>query len=203
MAEVEDGYYELQVLDRTGWSLRNRYPTSADDPMVVMRARAEAEQVTHEPDVRGVELVLEYMDAKTSEVRREAVFTWGSARATPSGAPASTVASRRNILRTARAEGRTRMTHGRPAARPASAAPPDLAAPKVEPDDAPVASARAPRSAARPWWRVGAVIGLGSVALAAAATTVIWIGLSHQIQTASSLDPQPAQAGLFTVILLF
>jgi hypothetical protein len=200
MADVEDGYYELQVLDRTGWSLRSRFPTSADDPMVVMRARAEAEQVTREPDVRGVELVHEFMDAKTNEIRREPVFTWGSVRANTATAPTSSAASRRSILRTARAEGRTRATRGRPAARPVPGAKPVQPPVDTEPAD-PAAEARAPRRG-RPWWRHGAVVVLGSLALAAAATTVIWIGLSRQLDTVASLDPQPVQAGLFTVILL-
>src|SRR5579871_2259655 len=101
---ADEGYYELQVLERGGWTVRTRYPSSADDPMVVMRARAEAEQATHDADIRGVELVYEFMDAKTNEVRREQVFSWGSARATAITTGASTVSSRRNILRTARAE---------------------------------------------------------------------------------------------------
>ena len=198
---AEDGYYELQVLDRAGWSLRSRFATSADDPMVVMRARAEAEQATQEPEVRGVELTYEFMDAKTNEVRREAVFSWGSARAAPAAGPASTASSRRQILRTARAEGRVRPARGAPRRRAPSNAP-DL--PDLEPPDAAsdAVAVSAPRRG-RPWWRHGAVLALGSLVLAAGATALIWIGLAHRIESVAVADPRPVQAGLFTVILLF
>jgi hypothetical protein len=199
---ADEGYYELQVLDHAGWSLRSRFPMSADDPLVVMRARAEAEQVAQEPNVRGVELVHEFLDAKTNEIRREPVYTWGSARAAVSAV--STASSRRQILRTARSEGRTRPARGpaarsapgakRPAAEPLGVAPPE---PAAEPTAAP------PRPRRKPWWRRGPALVLGSLALAAAATTVIWVGLSHQmVALTNAADPQPVQAGIFTVILV-
>ncbi|HUA56585.1 MAG TPA: hypothetical protein VMB81_30665 [Candidatus Sulfotelmatobacter sp.] len=206
---AEDGYYELQVLDRAGWSLRNRFPTSADDPMVVMRARAEAEQAAQDPEVRGVELTYEFMDAKTNEVRREAVFSWGSARAAPAAGPASTASTRRQILRTARAEGRVRPRGGSPGgAAPRRGGPARPGAPEIEPPEIepPAASDALPTSASRrggPWWRRGWVAMLGSLVLAAGATAVIWIGLAHRIETVAAVDPRPVQAGLFTVILLF
>src|SRR5260370_596978 len=112
---ADEGYYELQVLDHGGWSLRSRFPSSADDPLGLMRARAEAEQVAQESHIKGVELVHEYLDAQTNEIRRESVFTWGSARVAPAAAGAggggggvagSSPQARRSILRAARAGGR-------------------------------------------------------------------------------------------------
>jgi hypothetical protein len=191
---ADEGYYELQVLDQAGWSLRSRFPMSADDPLVVMRARAEAEQVTQEPNVRGVELVYEFLDAKTNEVRREPVYSWGSARAAVSAT--STPSSRRQIMRTARAAGRTRPARERPGRRaPAGkpAEPPPIEPPTPEP-------ARARRG--RPWWRRGPAMVLGSLALAAGAGTMIWIGLSKQSAILATADPRPVQAALFSVILI-
>lgn len=194
---ADEGYYELQVLDQTGWSLRTRFPTSADDPLVVMRARAEAEQLTQEPAIRGVELVYEFLDAKTNEVRREAVYSWGSARAAVSAT--STPSSRRSIMRTARAAGRTRPQGG--AARPAPGGRKKPAAPPVEPSsEAPVETA-APRRRGKPWWQRGSVMVLGSLAVAAGATAMIWTGLSRQLPTLAG-DPQPVAAGFFAVILV-
>src|SRR4051812_46766436 len=124
---ADEGYYELQVLDHAGWSLRSRFPSSDEDPLVLMRARAEAEQVTQEPQIKGVELVPEFLDSQTNEIKREAVFSWGNQRVAPVSAGggaragggaggggggaggsgvASTPQSRRNILRAARAGGR-------------------------------------------------------------------------------------------------
>jgi hypothetical protein len=168
---------------------------SADDPLVVMRARAEAEQVTQEPNVRGVELVYEFLDSKTNEVRREPVYSWGSARAAVSAT--STPSSRRQIMRTARAAGRTRPARERPTRRaPAGkpAEPPPIEPPTPEP------AARVRRG--RPWWRRGPTLVLGSLALAAAATAMIWIGLSKQGAILATADPRPLQAGLFSVILI-
>jgi len=196
---ADEGYYELQVLDHAGWSLRSRFPMSADDPLVVMRARAEAEQVAQEPDVRGVELVHEFLDAKTNEIRREPVYTWGSARAAVSAV--STASSRRQILRTARSEGRTRPARG-PAARAAPSARRPTAEPIGVAPPAPAEPAPPPRPRRRPWWRRGPALVLGSLALAAGATTVIWIGLSRQMVALTQADPQPVQAGLFAVILV-
>jgi len=196
---ADEGYYELQVLDHAGWSLRSRFPMSADDPLVVLRARAEAEQVAQEPDVRGVELVHEFLDAKTNEIRREPVYTWGSARAAVSAV--STASSRRQILRTARSEGRTRPARG-PAARAAPSARRPTAEPIGVAPPAPAEPAPPPRPRRRPWWRRGPALVLGSLALAAGATTVIWIGLSRQMVALTQADPQPVQAGLFAVILV-
>ena len=196
---ADEGYYELQVLDHAGWSLRSRFPMSADDPLVVMRARAEAEQVAQEPDVRGVELVHEFLDAKTNEIRREPVYSWGSARAAVSAV--STASSRRQILRTARSEGRTRPARG-PAARAAPSARRPTAEPIGVAPPAPAEPAPPPRPRRRPWWRRGPALVLGSLALAAGATTVIWIGLSRQMVALTQADPQPVQAGLFAVILV-
>jgi len=187
------------VLDHAGWSLRSRFPMSADDPLVVMRARAEAEQVAQEPDVRGVELVHEFLDAKTNEIRREPVYSWGSARAAVSAV--STASSRRQILRTARSEGRTRPARG-PAARAAPSARRPTAEPIGVAPPAPAEPAPPPRPRRRPWWRRGPALVLGSLALAAGATTVIWIGLSRQMVALTQADPQPVQAGLFAVILV-
>ena len=195
---AEEGYYELQVLDHSGWALRSRFPTSSDDPMVVMRARAEAEQAAQEPDIRGVELVYEFMDTKTQEVRREPVYAWGNARATQSTIAASTSSSRRSILRTARAEGRVRGLRGRAAPkgrRPIS----DDAEPIAPPESAPAPRGRR----ATPWWRKSGMIALGSLLLAIAAGAAIWIGLAQQLQSTAVLDTQPVQAGFLTVILLF
>jgi hypothetical protein len=191
---ADEGYYELQVLDQAGWSLRSRFPMSADDPLVVMRARAEAEQVAQEPNVRGVELVHEFLDEKTNEVRREPVYSWGSARAAVSAT--STPSSRRQIMRTARAAGRVRPQPTR-TGRLASASKPTKPAepPPVEPP-------AAPRRRGKPWWRSGVALVLGSLALAAGATSLIWIGLSKQMVALTSADPQPVQAGLFSVILI-
>ena len=196
---ADEGYYELHVLDPSGWSLRGRFPMSADDPLVVMRARAEAEQVAQEPDVRGVELVHEFLDAKTNEIRREPVYSWGSARAAVSAV--STASSRRQILRTARSEGRTRPARG-PAARAAPSARRPTAEPIGVAPPAPAEPAPPPRPRRRPWWRRGPALVLGSLALAAGATTVIWIGLSRQMVALTQADPQPVQAGLFAVILV-
>jgi hypothetical protein len=192
---ADEGYYELHVLDQAGWGLRSRFPMSADDPLVVMRARAEAEQVAQEPAVRGVELVHEFLDAKTNEVRREQIYSSGSARAAVSAA--STPSSRSQILRTARATGRTRPASGRPGMR-APAAKPGEPPPIEPPEPAPAAL----RRRGPPWWRRGATLVLGSLALAAGATTLIWIGLSKQMVVLENFDPKPVQAGLFAVILI-
>jgi hypothetical protein len=198
MEEVmaEEGYYELQALDHAGWSLRNRFPSSADDPLVVMRARAEAEQLAQEPAVRGVELVHEYLDAKTNEVRREAVYSWGSARATMA-AGSSTASSRSSIMRTARAAGRTRPARG--AARLGRGVKRKVEVVPVEPADAPVDVAR--RRRAKPWWRSTVMMVIGSLAIAAGATALIWTGLSHQLPGLAG-DPQPVAAAFFSVILV-
>jgi hypothetical protein len=193
---ADEGYYELQILDQAGWSLRSRFPMSADDPLVVMRARAEAELVAQEPNVRGVELVHEFLDAKTNEVRREPIYSWGSARTAVSAT--STPSSRRQILRTARATGRTRPQRARAGARPSTAKPAE--APAVDPPD-PAAAPR-PRRRRRPWWRRGTALALGSLALAAGASILIWIGLSRQMVVLEHFDHQPVQAALFTVILV-
>src|SRR5258706_10105473 len=158
---AEEGYYELQVLDHSGWALRSRFPTSADDPMVVMRARAEAEQAAQEPDIRGVELVYEFMDAKTQEVRREPVYASGNARATQNTIAASTSSSRSSILRTARAEGRVRGLPGRAASKKRRPTV-DEAEPIVPPERAPAPRRRRPT----PWWRTSGIIALGSLLLA-------------------------------------
>src|SRR4051812_42112081 len=135
---ADEGYYELQVLDHAGWSLRSRFPGSDEDPLVLMRARAEAEQVTQEPQIKGVELVHEFLDQQTNEIKRAAVFTWGSQRVAPVSAGggagggggggggtgvASTPQSRRNNPRAARAGGRGAQP-GRPAKRPGPPRPP-------------------------------------------------------------------------------
>src|SRR5271170_3970717 len=135
---ADEGYYELQVLDQAGWSLRSRFPMSADDPLVVMRARAEAEQVAQEPNVRGVELVHEFLDEKTNEVRREPVYSWGSARAAVSAT--STPSSRRQIMRTARAAGRVRPKPKKTGRRAPAPKPEEPPAPEL-----PAAAAGAPR----------------------------------------------------------
>src|SRR3954471_12833087 len=129
---ADEGYYELQVLDHAGWSLRSRFPSSDEDPLVLMRARAEAEQVTQEPQIKGVELVHEFLDSQTNEIKRAAVFSWGNQRVAPVSAGggagggggggggsgvASPPQSRRTILRAARAGGRV-AERVRPATRP-------------------------------------------------------------------------------------
>ncbi|MBV8166350.1 MAG: hypothetical protein JO021_06120, partial [Alphaproteobacteria bacterium] len=220
---ADEGYYELQVLDHAGWSLRSRFPSSEEDPLVLMRARAEAEQVTQEPQIKGVELVHEFLDAQTNEIKREAVFTWGNQRVAPvsgGGATAggggggrgggsgvaSTPQSRRNILRAARAGGRL-AERVRPTTRPGRRGKP-TSRPKDEPDApvaAPAAEAPAPprrMRRRRVWWRSTPAAVLGSLLLAAAAGGVIWLGLSKDLSTAAALDTQPVQAGLLTVILL-
>jgi hypothetical protein len=217
----DEGYYELQVLDHAGWSLRSRFPGSEDDPLVLMRARAEAEQVTQEPNIRGVELVHEFLDTQTNEIKREAVYTWGNQRVAPvsaggggagggGGGVASTPQSRRKILRAARASGRL-AERSRPATRPGRKGRPTKR-PKDEPDP-PVAApttAGAPGTAPRPrrvrrrrpWWRSTTAAALGSLLAALGAGGAIWLGLSKDLSTAAALDTQPVQAGLLTVILL-
>src|SRR5262249_47320820 len=68
---------------------------------------------------------------------------------------------------------------------------------------APEPASRPRRRARQPWWRHGGVMALGSLLLAIAAGAAIWVGLTQQLQTATTLDTQPVQAGLLTVILLF
>lgn len=199
---ADEGYYELHVLDPSGWSLRSRFPMSGDDPLVVMRARAEAEEVTREATIRGVELVHEFLDSKSKEVRRETVYSWGSARAAASST-ASTVSSRRQILRTARSEGRVRPQRG---ASPRATARSGRLRPKIDPepehDDEPPAQEPAPpRRRRRPWWRSGVVLVLGSLVIAVGASALIWLGLSKQVALSAS-EAQPVQVGIFTVILV-
>jgi len=191
---ADEGYYELQVLDQAGWSLRSRFPMSADDPLVVMRARAEAEEITQEPNVRGVELVHEFLDEKTNEVRREPIYSWGSARAAVSAT--STPSSRRQIMRTARAAGRVRPQ----SARTGRLAPSSKPAKPAEPS--PAAEQTTPVRRGKPWWRGGVALVLGSLVLAAGATSLIWIGLAKQSVLLATADPKPVQAGLFSIILI-